>query len=51
MASMLTMIKSIYNIVLSFVRCPYGKTIFFDFPNGVKQGCILSPFLFLLLVQ
>ena len=25
---MLTMIKSIYNIVLSCVRCPYGKTIF-----------------------
>ena len=48
---MLTMIKSIYNIVLSCVRCPYGKTIFFDFPNGVKQGCILSPILFSLLVQ
>ena len=38
---MLTMIKSIYNIVLSCVRCPYG----------VKQGCILSPILFSLLVQ
>ena len=25
---MLTMIKSIYNIVLSCVRCPYGKTFF-----------------------
>ena len=48
---MLTMIKSIYNIVLSCVRCPYGKTFFFDCPNGVKQGCILSPILFLLLVQ
>ena len=48
---MVTMIKSIYNIVLSCVRCPYGKTIFFDCPNGVKQGCILSPILFSLLVQ
>ena len=45
------MIKSIYNIVSSCVRCPYGKTFFFDCPNGVKQGCILSPILFLLLVQ
>ena len=48
---MLTMMKSIYNIVLSCVRCPYGKTFFFDCPNGVKQGCILSPILFSLLVQ
>ena len=48
---MLTMIKSIYNIVPSCVRCSYGKTIFFDCLNGVKQGCILSPILFPLLVQ
>ena len=48
---MLMMIESIYNIVLSCVRCPYGKTIFFDCPNGVRQGFILSPVLFSLLVQ
>ena len=48
---MVKMIKSIYNVVLSCVRCPYGTTILLDCPNVVKQGCILSPILFSLLVQ
>ena len=48
---MLSMIKSIYHIVLSCVRFPYGKTFLFDCPNGVKQSCISSPILFSLLVQ
>ena len=42
--------KSIY-IMISSVKYANGTTEFFTCPNGLKQGCILSPMLFSLLVQ
>ena len=43
--------KSIYENVLSSVKYANDNTEFFTCPNGLKQGCILSPMLFSLLVQ
>ena len=47
----LNIIKSIYDNVLSIVKCANGATEFFTCPNGLKQGCILNHMLFSLLVQ
>ena len=47
----LNIIKSIYENVVSSVKYANGNTEYFTCPNGLKQGCILSPMLFLLLVQ
>ena len=47
----LNIIKRIYDNVLSSVIYANGTTEFFTCPNGLKQGCILSPMLFSLLVQ
>ena len=43
----LDVIKSLYSNVLSSVKDSNGLlTDFFECPNGLKQGCILSPLLF-----
>ena len=47
----LNIIKNIYDYVLSSVKYANGTTEFFTCPNGLKQGCILSPMLFSLLAQ
>ena len=48
---MLNILKSIYNSVISNVKCNNENTDCFSCPNGLKQGCIMSPMLFSYLVQ
>jgi hypothetical protein len=43
---MLKILQSMYKTVTSCVRCNEGLTEYFDCPNGVRQGCVLSPTLF-----
>ncbi|RUM93601.1 MAG: hypothetical protein DSZ28_07615 [Thiothrix sp.] len=49
--NMANILKGIYESVKSCVRCSKGRTEFFPCPNGLKQGCNLSPTLFLYLVN
>ena len=44
-------IKNIYENVLSSVKYSNGNAEFFTCPTGLKQGCILSPMLFSLLIR
>jgi hypothetical protein len=44
-------IKAMYNSLLSCVRVSNEYTDFFDCPNGVRQGCVLSPTLFCLFIN
>ena len=50
-SKMINMIKGIYNTVIATVR--YGNNISDDIncPVGVKQGCLLSPLLFSILIN
>ena len=43
---MLAVLQSMYRTVTSCVRCSEGLTDCFECPNGVRQGCVLSPTLF-----
>ena len=43
--------KSLYANSRCCVRTEGGTTYFFDIVTGVRQGCILSPFLFLLTID
>ena len=43
---MFKMLHTIYQDVKSCVRTKQGLTSYFDCPSGVRQGCMLSPFLF-----
>ena len=43
--------KSIYQNSSCCVKTDTGTTEFFNIETGVRQGCILSPFLFLLIVD
>jgi hypothetical protein len=47
----LRMLKGMYKTVRSCVRCTDKLTEHFDCPNGVRQGCVLSPTLFSFLVN
>ena len=47
---MLEMLKAIYIHVKAVVRQGYEKTDEINCPSGVRQGCLLSPLLFSLLV-
>ena len=46
-----TAIQSTYNSVLSCVRANGSFTNFFECPNGLKQGCLLSPVLFTIFIE
>jgi len=48
---MLHILTNIYKSVRSCVRCPESITECFDCPNGVRQGCVLSPTLFSFLIN
>ena len=48
---MLATLKSIYRQVRCNDRGEGGNTIFFDWPSGLKLGCILSPMLFSYIIQ
>ena len=48
---MLTILKSIYKDVKSCVRVGQNVTENFKCPMGVRQGCILSPFLFAIFID
>ena len=48
---MLRTIKSISTSVLSNVKCNNDNTDYFRYPNGIREGCIMSPLLFSYLEQ
>jgi hypothetical protein len=48
---MLKLIKSMYQTVQACVRGSYGTTEYFKCMQGLKQGCILSPILFSILIN
>ena len=43
--------KNLYDNSASCVRTSVGDTEFFNVYSGVRQGCVLSPFLFLIIVD
>ena len=43
--------RSLYRNSSCCVKTRHGNTIMFDILTGVRQGCILSPFLFLLVID
>ena len=48
---MIKMLKSMYASIQACVKTPSGLIGSFNCPAGVKQGCILSPLLFCLLLN
>ena len=47
----ITAVKAIYSKVLSCVRVNGEFTDMFDCPQGLKQGCVLSPTLFSIIIN
>ena len=47
---MLNMVKAVYNRVTAVVRYGSEVTGEINCPMGVRQGCLLSPLLFALLI-
>ena len=43
--------RSLYDNSASCVRIGIEDTVFFNVYSGVRQGCVLSPFLFLIAVD
>lgn len=50
-SKMLKMLKSIYFTVQSCVRSQADLSNFFNCPSGLRQGCMLSPVIFSLLIN
>ena len=48
---MISILKAMYNSVKSCVRWGANLSQFFECPQGVKQGCLLSPLIFSLLIS
>jgi len=48
---MLKMVQSIYTTVQACVLSSSGKTDYFECLQGLKQGCVISPILFSLLIN
>ena len=48
---MIMILKAMYNSVKSCVRWGANLSQFFECPQGVKQGCLLSPLIFSLLIS
>jgi len=47
----ISIFKALYNNSSCCVKTTTGCTDFFDIVSGVKQGCILSPFLFIIVID
>jgi hypothetical protein len=47
----ITIIKSLYHHSSCCIRTKDGTTEMFEIVTGVRQGCILSPFLFLVVID
>ena len=47
----ITVIRSLYSCLKSCVKLPDGLTDFFTCTVGTRQGCMISPFLFILYVN
>jgi hypothetical protein len=43
---LIVLIKSLYMKQETAVKTEYGNTEWFEVKKGVRQGCILSPYLF-----
>ena len=50
-SKMIRILKTMYNSVKSCVRWGANLSQFFECPQGVKQGCLLSPLIFSLLIS
>jgi len=50
-SSYIDMFKSLYHNNKYCARNINGNTILFDIVIGVRQGCVISPFLFLLVID
>ena len=50
-SKMIRILKAMYNSVKSCVRWGANLSPFFECPQGVKQGCLLSPLIFSLLLS
>ena len=48
---MIRMLKAVYSTVQACVLCNEGASDFFECVQGLKQGCVMSPILFSLLIN